>query len=75
MDREPYLTKARHPTSRGTVKNSHTGQPHQSAAVPRIKLLLRPVVVHERDGIGQRRAGLPLSPIDDLDDTGAPVMS
>ena len=39
----------------------HTGQSHQSATKPRTELLLRPVVVDERDGISQRGTGLPAS--------------
>jgi hypothetical protein len=46
-------------------------QPHQSAPVPRIGVLLRGVVVDERDGIRQPVTRLPLSPVNDLDDVGS----
>lgn len=44
----------------------HADKPDQSAAKPRVQLLLRCVVIAEGDGVGQRVTGLALSPVDDL---------
>jgi len=56
---------------KGSVIAVHPDEPYQSATMTRVELLGRLVVADECDGVGEGVAGLPLSPLDRLENVGA----